>query len=92
MNEKSEVITNYFAFYDGEKLAIGKPLSGLFSSRISQDNYSAYRIGSTFSFFENHVLNDRYEVGVSDTRVASPGGNNIVWVPRQIDMETGECY
>src|SRR5205085_6247914 len=67
VNEKGEVITSYFAFYDGEKLAIGKPLSGLFSSKISQDYYSVYRIGSTFVFFENHVLNDRYEVGVSDT-------------------------
>ena len=93
-DEKDNVILDYFAYYDGEKLAIAKHLSGLFNSNISQDNYGIYKVGSSFQFFENHILNNRQEVGVSDSRPVQNRTNfsNIVWVPRQIDMETGEIY
>ncbi|MEJ7671595.1 MAG: hypothetical protein WKF59_02515 [Chitinophagaceae bacterium] len=66
----------------------------MFDSRISQDNYGIYRTGDTFQFFENHVLNGRYDVGVWQDKIPNKGTvmSNIVWVPRQIDMETGEIY
>ncbi|MGI8582063.1 MAG: hypothetical protein ACR2KX_07700 [Chitinophagaceae bacterium] len=97
LDEKDNVILHYFGYYDGEKLAIAKRLSTLFTGKISQDNYGIYRVGNSFQFFENHVLNGRAEVGVwgnnqpKNSNIINPG-SNIVWVPRQIDMESGEIY
>ena len=88
------MILDYFAYYDGEKLAAAKNLSSLFDTRrlnifrrnISQDNYGMYKINSSFQFFENYFQNE-----------PSTNSNNIptyilVKVPRQIDLETGQVY
>jgi hypothetical protein len=94
IDEKDNVIFDYFAYYDGEKLAIAKNLSSLFDTRrlnnpfrrnISQDNYGMYKINGSFQFFENYF------------QYKAPTNSNIptyilVRVPRQIDLETGEIY
>lgn len=94
-DEKNEVILNYFAYYDGDKLAKSKALSSLSASNISQDNFGIYRIGNSYQFFENLVLNTDFSVNIpyKNTIVALKiPANNLNAVPRQIDLETGEIY
>ena len=95
VDEKDNVILHYFAYYDGEKLAIAKHLSGLFTTNISQDNYGIYKVGNSFQFFENHFQNTGRQTNTIVDNQNIPiyiPGSEIVRVPRQIDMETGEVY
>ena len=80
------MILDYFAYYDGEKLAIAKHLSGLFNSNISQDNYGIYKVNNSFQFFENYF---QYEPSTNSNNIPT---YILVKVPRQIDLETGEVY
>ena len=100
VDERDNVIFDYFAYYDGEKLAIGKhlaslfdrkPLDNLFEKKISQDNYGMYRVHNSFQFFENY-----FEYGGRETVItgANPDIPTISYIkiPRQLDMETGKIY
>lgn len=91
-DEKGNIITHYFAYFDGEKLAMGKPLTGLFAANISQDNYNIYKVGNSFQFFENHILIRQEDDTYVSNDTYTGTRHSIVWVPRQIDMETGEVY
>lgn len=89
IDEKGNVILDYFAYYDGEKLAIAKHLADLLPTNISQDNYGMYKVNNSFQFFENYF---RYTyTGTGDINQSFPA-YILVKVPRQIDMETGEVY
>jgi hypothetical protein len=95
IDEENSVIVNYFAYYDGEKFAKSKSLSSLSANRTSQDNFGIYRIGNSFQFFENLVLNTDFSVNISYKNTIVPlkvPVNNLNAVPRQIDLETGEVY
>lgn len=95
-DEKGNVIRHYFAYYDGEKLAIVKRLSDLVARNISQDNYGIYKVGDSFQFFENYPQSTSGSTSVNvdnnNIPVYIPGREIIIKVPRQIDLETGEVY
>jgi hypothetical protein len=90
-DEKGNVIIDYFAYNDGEKLAMAKHLADLLATNISQDNYGIYKVNNSFQFFENYL---QYTVRETNTGVSNQGIPTyiLVRVPRQIDMETGKTY
>ena len=90
-DEKDNVILDYFAYYDGEKLAIAKHLADLFATNISQDNYGMYKVNSSFQFFENYFQYTYRQINNGAVSQDIPT-YILVKVPRQIDMETGEVY
>lgn len=91
VDERENVILDYFAYYDGEKLAIAKHLSELFGSNISQDNYGMYKVNNSFQFYENYFQYTGREANAGTTYENVPA-TVLVGVPRQVDMETGEIY
>lgn len=91
VDEKDNVILDYFAYYDGEKLAIAKHLADLFSKNISQDNYGIYKVNNSFQFFENYFQYTGRETTITGSNQTVPAVI-LVGVPRQLDMETGEIY
>ena len=54
IDEKGNVILDYFAYNDGKKPAIAKHLADLFAANVSQDNFGIYRVNNSFQFFENY--------------------------------------
>ena len=88
-DENDNVILNYFAYYDGEKLAIAKHLADLFPTNISQDNYGMYKVNSSFQFFENYLSYTYTNTGNINQDFRD---YILVKVPRVVDMETGEIY
>src|SRR5688572_21650438 len=95
VDEKDNVIFHYFAYYDGQKLAIAKHLTSLSDKNRSQDNYGIYKVNNSFQFFENQIRNTGRETNFRVDKFNAPvyiPGSKIVRIPRQIDMETGEIY
>jgi hypothetical protein len=88
-DEKGNVILDYFAYYDGEKLAMAKRLADLFATNISQDNYGMYKVNNSFQFFESYLRYIYTNTGNINQDFRS---YILVKVPRQVDMETGEIY
>lgn len=95
IDEKGNVILHYFAYYDGEKLAMYKSFATLFAVSRSQYNFGIYKIGNSFQFFENQIENTMAanNLTTKDVNVPIKTPQRIVYrVPRQIDLETGEIY
>jgi hypothetical protein len=82
---KGETISDYWGFSDGDGFRYGM-----------LGNDKIYRVQNTFCFFIKVV---GYVVQQGDQGQYGPGGINTIskdkyeiWVPFQIDMETGEVY
>lgn len=97
-DEKDNVILHYFAYYDGNTLGIGKPLSSFVKKHFLQKDDVLYRVGNSFQYFENHIENGSHQASVSsinenfpDIPISIPN-RSIFRIPRQIDLETGEIY
>ena len=91
IDERENVILDYFAYYDGEKLAVAKQLADLSGSNISQDNYGMYKVNNSFQFYENYFRYTGRESNAGTTNENIPSVI-LIGVPRQLDMETGEIY
>jgi hypothetical protein len=76
-DENGNRITNYWGYFTGEELKIGK-----------YRNEKLYRKNKTFEFFLQH------QHAYISTNIV--GGNSYkeknMWIPCQIDMETGDIY
>lgn len=95
VDEKGNVVLHYFAYYDGEKLAMHKSFASLFAVSRVQYNFGIYKIGNSFQFFENQIENTTAtnNLTTKDVNVPIKTPQRIVFrVPRQIDLETGEIY
>ncbi len=95
IDEKGNVILHYFAYYDGENLAMYKPLSSLFSVSRKQYNPVIYKVGSSLQFFENQIINTSntsfIDADNSSVPLRTPQ-QTVFRVPRQIDLDTGDVY
>lgn len=76
-DDKGNRIVNYWGYFTGDELRIGK-----------YENDKLHRKNNTFGFFLKH----QYQM----QNINISGGNSYadreVWIPYQIDMETGNIY
>ena len=90
-NMKGETISNYWGYSDGKEFRYGM-----------LGNDKIYRVQNTFCFFikvvgyyinqgNNNAYDRLFEDGVTTNNTLSKEKYEI-WVPFQIDMETGEIY
>ncbi len=82
-NMKGESISNYWGYSDGKEFRYGM-----------LGNDKVYRIQNTFCFFikidgvtVGSIMKDQY-----GERSLNSSTKSVVWVPYQVDMETGEVY
>lgn len=84
-NMNGETISNYWGYSDGEKFRYGM-----------LGNDKLYRIQNTFCFFikvESYAISSGNDAGYGGSGINTTSKNKYhVWVPYQIDMETGEIY
>ena len=70
-------ITNYWGYFTGDELKIGK-----------YGNDKLYRANNTFEFFLKH----QYLTANTNILGGTSYKDKEVWIPYQIDMETGKIY
>jgi hypothetical protein len=96
-DKNGNAILHYYACYDGTTLQIGKPLSSL-SKKLLQGYDVMYRVGDSFQYYEDRILNDSWEPPVNSikghfTNLPIYLQNHFsVSIPRQLDLETGNFY
>ena len=76
-DDKGNRIINYWGYFTGDELRIGK-----------YENDKLHRKNNTFEFFLKHLYQTQY-FNISGS---SSSSEREVWIPYQIDMETGEIY
>jgi hypothetical protein len=88
------VVHDYFACYDGEVLLKSKPMNTVFAGKGEQHAFRIFRTGNTFQFFETLAATGKSDLGNWESNYGSVGKwtSNVMWVPRQINFETGEIY
>jgi hypothetical protein len=76
-DDKGNRITNYWGYCTGETLKIGK-----------YGNEKVHRRNNTFEFFVQHPF-----LQINTNIIGGPTyTDRVVWIPYQIDMETGNIY
>lgn len=77
----STLVTKFFALYDGKRLLFGKP----------DDLMQAVKTGNCFEYFikSRRTTNDFNNIGGVNVQGAI---ESKIWLPVQLDMETGESY
>jgi hypothetical protein len=74
-DDKGNRITNYWGYFTGEELKIGK-----------YGNDKLYRVNNTFEFFLKH------QYLTVNTNIIGGATHREVWIPYQVDMESGAVY
>lgn len=95
VDKNGNAILHYYACYDGSTLRIGKPLSSL-SKKLLQTYDVMYRVGDSFQYYEDRILNGSWEITINNINGHSanipidlPQHFNVR-IPRTLDLETGD--
>jgi hypothetical protein len=94
-DEKDNLIRHYFAYFDGKELFIFSP-AFLNSATASRNHLNAFRVQNSFQFFQYYLVTHATSQPIN---IGNKGAVSVIiprtdasWVPRHLDLDTGEIY